>query len=171
MKLSDLRQDPDLWYRIRVLLYDLNNVKDAPSEKRLSSTMNELYISEPYFRDHEATKILTALIDSVEEPDSSGSISIGTAKITVEQALHLKLENFLEKRRASGDARPCGPHDMVPIYRDIFGITKEDLSGKRVLGRFRRSGLEKSSARTRVEAAVDETEKESSKQAGRKGKK
>jgi hypothetical protein len=48
--LSDLRKDADLWYRTQVLLYDLSSVANDPlSEKRLSSTTHELYISEPYF--------------------------------------------------------------------------------------------------------------------------
>ena len=123
--LSSLREDLDLWYRIRILLYDLNNVKDLLSAKRLSSTMNELYISEPYFRDFEASKIRTALID---EADVAGLLSNGISpeaeEVTIEQALHYKLENFLDKHKASGDSRPCGPHDMVPIYGSIFGIAK-----------------------------------------------
>ena len=140
--LSNLREDPDLWYRIRILLYDLNNVKNPLSSNRLSSTTNELYISEPYFREHEASKIRTALISKADVPDLfSNDISPETQEITIEQALHHNLENFLEKRKASGDSRPCGPHDMVPIYGSVFGIRKEELGDERFLGRLRRSGV------------------------------
>ena len=170
--LSSLREDLDLWYRIRVLLYDLNNVKDRLSEKRLSSTMNELYISEPYFRDVDASKIRTALINEADVPDLfSNGISPEAQGITIEQALHHKLENFLDKRKASGDSRPCGPHDMVPIYGSIFGITKEDLGDERFLGRLRRSGLGDSRIeKAEVEASADGARVGSSKQSRRGGK-
>ena len=174
--LSDLREDLDLWYRIHVLLHDLNNVKDSPSEKRLSMTMNELYISEPYFRDFEATKIRTALINDLDEPGFLDGIDTDGQEITVERALHYKLANFLDKRKASGDARPCGPHDMVPIYSSIFRITKEDLGDERFLGRLRRSGLgdssvKKAAVEAAVEAAADGPRMDSSRQSRKKGKK
>ena len=170
--LSSLREDLDLWYRIRILLYDLNNIKDALSEKRLSSTMNELYISEPYFRDVEASKIRTALIYKADVPDLfPNDISSDAQEITIEQALHHKLENFLDKRKASGDSRPCGPHDMVPIYGSVFGITKEDLGDERFLGRLRRSGLGDSRVeKAGVEAGGDGARVGSSKQSRRGGR-
>lgn len=59
----------------------------------------------------------------------------------MEEAIHERLTDFFDKRRASGDARPCGPHDMVPIYATVFGIPKEQLSDERFLGHLRRSGL------------------------------
>ena len=169
--LSDLRQDLDLWYRICVLLYDLNNVKAAPSASRLSSTTNELYISEPYFRDDEATKIRTATIDEINDPGPSDGTITNVGSLTVEQALHNQLANFLDKRRASGDARPCGPHDMVPIYGSVFGITKEELGDERFVGRLRRSGLGDSSVRTGSEAGASETGKDPGKKPEKKGKK
>ena len=169
--LSDLRQDLDLWYRIRVLLYDLNNVKDHASEKRLSSTTNELYISEPYFKDHEATKIRTASVDNADQKGLSGGIPTSSQTLAVEQALHHQLENFLDKRKASGDARPCGPHDVIPVYSSIFGITKEHLRDERLVGRLARSGLGDSSGRATTEATAIRTSKDVSKRSGRKDKK
>ena len=171
--LSSLQEDVDLWYRIRVLLFDLNNVKEHLSGLRLSSTVNELYISEPYFRDHEASKIRTALIYKADVPGLfSDGITPEAEEITIEQALQHKLENFLDKRKASGDSRPCGPHDMVPIYGSIFGITKEDLGDERFLGRLRRSGLGDSRMeKAGVEAAADGARVGSSKQSRRGGKK
>jgi hypothetical protein len=56
----------------------------------------------------------------------------------VEKAIKSCLQNFFEKRRASGDARPCGPHDMDPIYRAVFGITNEELTDEKFLGCFKR---------------------------------
>lgn len=61
--------------------------------------------------------------------------------LTVEEAITSCLQNFFAKRRASGDARPCGPHDMGPIYRAVFGITIEELRNEKFLGRLRRTGL------------------------------
>ena len=150
-KLPDLRQDEDLWYRIHVLLHDLGNIgSDQFAEKRLSSTTHELYISAPYFSESEAIKIRTTLIDSsaevtVTEDQSLSSFedlscsSRGT--VTLEEAIHNRLANFFDKRKASGDSRPCGPHDMVPIYASAFGIGKEELKNERFLSRLRRSGL------------------------------
>lgn len=64
--------------------------------------------------------------------------------LTVEEAITSCLQNFFAKRRASGDARPCGPHDMGPIYKAVFGITTEGLRSKKFLSRLRRTGLEQS---------------------------
>lgn len=163
--LSVLRQELDLWYRLHILLYDLNNVaKDASSEKRICSTTNELYISEPYFTDSEATRIRTAIVDgalgsadeaidvdtnvTVEAGDNDTILSMCDSTsptlskdATVEEVIHTRLSNFFEKRKASGDARPCGPHDMLPIYLSVFNVGKEGLDDDRFLNRLRRSGL------------------------------
>ena len=146
-KLSCLREDSDLWYRIQVLLYDLSKVtQDPQSDKRLSSTLHPLYTSKPYFSDSESTRILQAIIDdppATSPPNTSGDDSSMTLtqEPTIEQAIYEKTANFLTKRKASGDARPCGPHDLVPIYGAIFGIPKDELEDERFLFRLRRSGL------------------------------
>ena len=164
--LSVLRQELELWYRLHVLLYDLNNVaKDPSSEKRICSTTNELYISEPYFTDSQAIRIRTAIVDgdlsSADEAidaatnvtakpgeggttDSLKSNSTSTTlseDATVEEVIHTRLSNFFDKRKASGDARPCGPHDMLPIYLSVFNVGKERLKDDRFLSRLRKSGL------------------------------
>ena len=67
--ISILRQEAELWYRLQVLLYDLSNVGNDPlSEKRIGSTTNELYISEPYFTEIEAIRIRTATVDGMCNP-------------------------------------------------------------------------------------------------------
>ena len=149
--ISALRQDADLWYKIHVLLYDLSNIAtDTNSEKRVSSTTHELYISKPYFTDSEATRIRTTLVDdtavevgtmdmqNASKPDPNPSFD---KNMTVEEAIHGLLSDFFSKRKASGDARPCGPHDMVPVYGSVFGIQKDELKDERFLSRLRRSGL------------------------------
>ena len=148
--LSCLREDSDLWHRIHVLLYDLSKVaRDPQSEKRLSLTLHPLYISEPYFSDTDSTRILQAIIDkptsyeATNPPNTSGdndSMTL-TKEPTIEQAIYDRMTNFLDKRRASGDARPCGPHDLLPIYSAIFGIPKDELEDEGFLARLRRSGL------------------------------
>ena len=132
IRVSDLRQDVTLWYKILLLLYDFSNVgKDAQSDMRLKCTTHMLYISEPYFDEVEAERILKAPLD----------IDKGCPKVSVEQAIHGAFENFAEKRKASGDARPCGPHDLLPVYCDVFGISKEELRDEKFLSRLRRSGI------------------------------
>ena len=146
--LSCLREDSDLWYRIHVLLHDLSKVtRDPQSEKRLALTLHPLYISEPYFSDDESTRILSAINDNptyyeAKSPsgDDKDSITL-TEESTIEQAIYDRMTNFLNKRKASGDARPCGPHDLVPIYGAIFSIPKDELEDERFLVRLRRSGL------------------------------
>ncbi len=149
--LATLLHGLDLGYKIRVLLHDLSNIgSDLNAQKRHSSTTHELYISEPYFTDCEAIKIRTALVDNttnaiMTEEQTAGSLndpsSSSHQKTTLEEAISGRLANFFEKRRASGDSRPCGPHDMVPIYASVFGIDKEELTEERFLSRLRRSGL------------------------------
>lgn len=60
---------------------------------------------------------------------------------TVEEAIKEGLAGVFDKRRASGDSRPCGPHDMAPIYEEVFGIEPSELRDERFLSRVRRSGL------------------------------
>ncbi|KAI9711464.1 MAG: hypothetical protein M1820_002027 [Bogoriella megaspora] len=125
--LADLREDPNLWYKICVLNYDLHNLKkDHNSEKRTLCTTDELYISTPYFTSDEARRIKSTVLDDGD---------------TIEQAIATSLANFFEKRRASGDSRPCGPHDMAPVYRLCFGVDKAEIEDRRFLSRLRRSGL------------------------------
>jgi hypothetical protein len=128
--LSELRDDRDLWYKIRVLIYDLYKIKDKPCENRIHQTTDVLYISAPYFSPDEAAAVKGALIDS-SDGDST----------TLEQAIQNSLENFFEKRWASGDYRPCGPHTIVPVYLACFGMDKADIEDEKFVSRIRRSGL------------------------------
>ena len=138
---------------------------DPSSEKRICSTTNELYISEPYFTDSEAIRIRTAIVDGIlDEADeaidaatnvtaeaeegettaiskSDSTSSTLNNDATVEEVIHNRLSSFFNKRKASGDARPCGPHDMLPIYLSVFSVGKEGLKDDRFLSRLRRSGL------------------------------
>jgi hypothetical protein len=163
--LPALQANHDLRYKIHVILYDLCNIAtDRAAESRTLMTTDELYISAPYFTVDEATlvrktQILPPTLHKIPEfeqldydqPDyeqdsiSKVPISEGTTStaglVTVEEAIKRCLENFFEKRRASGDARPCGPHDIGPIYLAVLGISKEELKDERFLSRLRRAGL------------------------------
>ncbi|KFY44205.1 hypothetical protein V494_01583 [Pseudogymnoascus sp. VKM F-4513 (FW-928)] len=158
--LSNLQENKILWFKIHVLLYDLCNIsKDRAAEARTLCTTDELYISAPYFTPEEAVLIKNTVVyppiltdipefETLELEKDIDSEASGPAKrevtrmaLTVEEAITSCLRNFFAKRRASGDARPCGPHDMGPIYKAVFGITTEELRDEKFLGRLRRTGL------------------------------
>jgi len=147
--------------KIHVLLHDLCNIaRDRAAEARTLATTDELYISGPYFSPEEAMTIKATLVSppSLNEIPEFESLSLADPisvdertkevsapeTMTIEAAIKFTLQNFFAKRRASGDARPCGPHDMGPIYQAVFGITKEDLKNEKFLGRLRRAGLSQS---------------------------
>jgi hypothetical protein len=182
--LSDLKQDSDLWYKIHVLIYDLCNIKTDPSaESRTLLTTDELYISGPYFTESESALVKHTIIQGIrntqvpteteeitEKPTTAeganaakehSSSIIPKEPKTVEEAIKERLAGFFDKRKASGDSRPCGPHDMTPIYESVFGIHHSELQDERFLGRLRRSGL----------AVSTESEKESLKEKKKNGRK
>ncbi|KAF5680689.1 zinc c6 transcription factor [Fusarium circinatum] len=150
---STTAADPILGYRIRVLLYDFLNVtKDPRSQKRLNSTMDEHYISVPYFDDGQAAMVKAAIIDvdlvkHAAAPAAADDIEdidrdlISQQGKDFETAVRTLLGGFLDKRRASGDARPCGPHHLAPLYAKFFGIDLEELKEDSFLGRLRRAGI------------------------------
>jgi hypothetical protein len=53
---------------------------------------------------------------------------------SVEEVIKICLAGFLEKRKASGDARPCGPHAIWDLFTERFsGFSREDLEEERFL--------------------------------------
>lgn len=169
---AELKNDTaNLGYKLRVLLYDLRNVgKDHTSESRTLATTHPTYISGPYFAPDEADTVLNSWVavvvkETIEdmegmnengntptdlmgerlEQETEGVANGGkTTKhtMTVEQAIQDRLSRFFDKRRASGDARPCGPHDMAKIYEEIFNITRDEVEGdEKFLRRLRRCGV------------------------------
>ncbi|KAI4251195.1 MAG: hypothetical protein L6R35_007614, partial [Caloplaca aegaea] len=100
--LSEIQSNPDIWYRVQVLLHDLSNVgNDIHSEKRLSATTNELYISKPYFTEAEATQILSALVEPTDRSEESIIPSPSILTATIQDTIHQSLVNFFDKRKAS----------------------------------------------------------------------
>lgn len=148
--LSDIMQNFNLWYKIHVLIYDLRNINsDRSSESRTLRTTDELYISSPYFTPSESNLIKATIVTGTSDSKAtvidgisdSKSIPVIQESKTVEEAIHQRLAGFFDKRRASGDSRPCGPHDMAPIYEKVFKIEPSELRDERFLSRLRRSGL------------------------------
>lgn len=153
--------------QINVLLYDLCNIyKDRAAEARTLCTTDELYISAPYFTLEEAALIKNTAISppilaeipefealeleeymNVENNEPPKEVALQKT-LTIEEAITSCLQNFFAKRRASGDARPCGPHDMAPIYKAVFGITTDELKNEQFLRRLRRTGLGQSNQKT-----------------------
>ncbi len=163
--------------KVWVLLYDLCHISiDRTSEVRTLNTTNELYISGPYFTDSEVECIRAATVELIDVPTYAGTddttFSMSTitewtetnlpdtytaaeqgiaqqfqGTYTIEGAIKAHLLGFLDKRKASGDSRPCGPHDLGPIYKSVFGVSEEELKDEKFLSRLRRSGLGDSKAK------------------------
>ena len=128
---------PDIWYRLHALLYDFSNLaSDSSSQKRLQCTTHELYLSE-----EEATVLRTALVAKAVTPASAPTATSSIEQQTVEDSVRSRLFTFFDKRKASGDARPCGPHDMLPVYSSVCGISRHTLKGSKFQSRLKRSGL------------------------------
>lgn len=168
--LLDLQANANLWYKIHVLLYDLCHIKsDCASEARTLCTTDELCISGPYFAPSEAAMIKGAILESsrkheetidTKEDAKAESLTIKREPKTVEEAIKERLAGFFDKRRGSGDSRPCGPRDMAPIYESVFAIKHSELEDPHFLGRLRRSGLDDS---------VEEENQTPKKKKGKKG--
>lgn len=161
MSTSQVCADQTLGYKLRVLIHDLVNMtKNPASIARLSNTTDEHYISLPYFTPEEGLLVKDAIIDTEpdlyhvpgyggfdqnddcnNQADGKASMTSSLATKQVHEALSTILSTFLEKRRASGDARPCGPHHLAPLYAALFGIALEELQDPRFLGRLRKNGL------------------------------
>ncbi|KAK1640151.1 hypothetical protein BDP81DRAFT_419455 [Colletotrichum phormii] len=134
---SSINTDPILGYKIRVLIHDfLKEAKDPDAQRRINSTTEANYISGPYFDQEQAKQVREATVD-VDLPinltaptqvnyeggeNEDSDLRVRMSGLTVEEAIKTVMNGFLDKRRASGDARPCGPHDLAPIYAALFGV-------------------------------------------------
>ncbi|KAH6694825.1 putative C6 transcription factor [Leptodontidium sp. MPI-SDFR-AT-0119] len=189
INLSELKKNNDIWYKIKVLIYDLANIKNDPaSVTRLERTVDELYISEPYFTAEQAELVKSTLVHFPPEPDemeedytegateefqipkqpSKPAEIKGEMKTeTVEEAIKRRMVNFYDKRKASGDFRPCGTHDMVPVYLGVFGILKGELEDEKFLGRLRKARIERE---TEASGVAGGGGKETRNEKGKKGR-
>ncbi|KAK7441937.1 UMTA methyltransferase [Colletotrichum acutatum] len=126
---SSINVDPILGYKIRVPIHDfLKEAKDPDAQERMNSTTEANYISGPYFDQEQAKQVREATVDvelsisisaatqDNHEGDETGEsgLRIRIHGLIVEEAIETVMNGYLDKRRASGDARPCGPHDLAP---------------------------------------------------------
>ncbi|KAG9251949.1 uncharacterized protein F5Z01DRAFT_258597 [Emericellopsis atlantica] len=163
-----IASDLTLRYKLLVLLHDfLKFTKDPAAERRINSTTDEHYISLPYFSQDEVAMVKSAVVETKisehalggmlehinndddndttqpadEERTSSCSVFEAFEDKTFDSVVRSLLSNFIDKRRASGDARPCGPHQLAPLYASLFGIDLKETQDERFLGRLRRAGV------------------------------
>lgn len=89
--------------------------------------MDVIYIGTPYFTPEEAERIKSTIVD-----EKSGK--------TLEETVYANLEH----RQATTLTAifPCGPHDMVPVYLECFGIGREEIEERKFLSRVAQFGLE-----------------------------
>ncbi|CZT51462.1 uncharacterized protein RSE6_12609 [Rhynchosporium secalis] len=130
--------------------------------------MDELYIGKPYFHGVTADLIKEILVpisyapeeiddEELERPSepikSAGSKGVEKASVsiesksepkmeTIEQAIKRRMANFYNKRRASGDFRPYGPHDLLPVYLKVFGINERESYDSNFTLRMRKCGTD-----------------------------
>jgi hypothetical protein len=153
-----IASDPILGFKLRVLLYDFLNVtKDPNAERRINNTTDEHYISLPYFSQAEVSLVKSAIVDADlsrsaalpgdahEDGERMGNESInlaiqGLGGKSFGEVVRALLTSFFDKRRASGDTRPCGPHHLAPLYALLFGVNLREMQDENFLGRLRRSG-------------------------------
>lgn len=149
-----------LGWRVRVLIHDFLNVaKDPSAERRLNTTTDEHYISVPYFDEAEAAMVKAAAVDvdisrydlgpavagyaagNEETEDECVPLAAGLEGHTFDTAVRVLLNNFIDKRRASGDTRPCGPHHLAPMFASLFGIRIEEVKDVKFLDQLRRADI------------------------------
>jgi len=148
-----IASDQTLGFKVRVLLYDFTSIATDPnSERRINKTTDEHYISSPYFTDAEVQTIKAAKVDlDISPPGGSLETPVGEEDAepdheeiegaSFDTALRKLPERFIEKRRASGDSRPCGPHHLAPMYASLFGIDLKELKEENFLRRLRKGGI------------------------------
>ncbi|KAK1537030.1 uncharacterized protein CCOS01_02350 [Colletotrichum costaricense] len=153
---SSINADPILGYKIRVLIHDfIREAKDPEAQRRIDSTTEVNYISGPYFDQEQVKRVREATVDVELQISTSAATQdnhegdeneernsrVRISGLTVEEAIETVMNGFLDERRASGDTRPCGPHDLAPIYAALFGIHLLELQSHQFLSRLRRSGV------------------------------
>ncbi|KAK1525191.1 UMTA methyltransferase [Colletotrichum abscissum] len=147
---SSINADPILGYKIRVLILDfLRKAKDPEAQRRIDSTTEVNYISGPYFDQEQAKRVREATVDvelqisisAATQDNHEGDENeernprVRISGLTVEEAIETVMNGFLDERRASGDTKPCGPHDLAPIYAALFGIHLLELQSHQFLSR------------------------------------
>lgn len=108
---------PTLWYRIHVLLFDLQHyTQRADSRNRLEAVVGPSYLGAPYFESQEAEAIRT--VDCRGKPLSQ----------ILQTRLDERLSRRMDKRVESGDFRVCAAHDLAPVLGEQLGVDLKRLS-------------------------------------------
>ncbi|RAK95623.1 uncharacterized protein BO80DRAFT_469240 [Aspergillus ibericus CBS 121593] len=115
--LKDPSASSTLWYRIHVLIFDLQNFNTPSSNKRLEKVVDPSFVGKPYFSPEEADKIKQTVVDANGKTFSQ----------MVEEALNERLERRQKKRVESGDFRVCAAHDLAPIMGRALGIDLKQM--------------------------------------------
>ncbi|KAF7179288.1 hypothetical protein CNMCM7691_008221 [Aspergillus felis] len=107
---------PTLWYRLHVLLFDLQHFNQRPDSRGRLETVTDLsYIGSPYFTDDEATAIKNTVVHGK------------TLAQIIEQELQERLERRNKKRVDSGDFRVCAAHELAPILAGALCMNLKQL--------------------------------------------
>jgi hypothetical protein len=115
--------NPTLWYRIHVLLFDLQHyAQRADSRTRLETVTDPCYLGLPYFSADEAETLRSA--DSNGKPLSQ----------VLATRLDERLGRRMEKRVESGDFRVCAAHDLAPVLGEVLGIESKRLAKEKEKG-------------------------------------
>jgi hypothetical protein len=145
MQPKELRTMSDLWFRILVLIHDLQNfAKDGAARARLEKVTDPFYISLPYFDTSEAIIIKGTQVDDslLANNDNLDLGEILSSKSNLESVLEACFARLLKKRQASGtrDFRPCSAHDLAPLLCTLLGVNKEEVKDEKFRSRLARSG-------------------------------
>ncbi|PWY90596.1 hypothetical protein BO94DRAFT_574310 [Aspergillus sclerotioniger CBS 115572] len=123
--LKDTSISPTLWYRLHVLISDLQNFNNPTSQTRLESITDPSFIVPPYFSSDEAKKIKQTVVDTTGK----------TFTQMVEEGLNERLEWRQKKRIESGDFRVCAAHDLAPVMGRALGIDLKMLEKDKAFGK------------------------------------
>jgi hypothetical protein len=117
--LSDLKDatiSPTLWYRLHVLVFDLQHFNQrADSKERLESVIDPSYIGTRYFNPEEAVAIKNTTI----KENMKGRQTLSPV---IEEELQSRLDRRIEKRINTGDFRVCTAHDLAPVIGSMLRI-------------------------------------------------
>lgn len=119
--IQDLKDQPSLWYKIHVFIYDLRNFQDDPkAQARLDSVHDASYLGLPYFDQDEVQQLKACVVNTSDAAPKS-------MEQVIEDTLRERLERRMKKRIESEDFRVCTAHDLAPIFEKAFEIKAKDL--------------------------------------------
>jgi hypothetical protein len=118
--IQDLKDSPNIWYKIHVLIFDLRSYQvSSASRDRLETVIDTSYIGLPYFTTIEAAVVKRLQI--------GGSKRSPTLAGVIEETLKERLERRLKKRVESEDYGVCAAHDVAPILEGVLGVEEKDM--------------------------------------------